>query len=174
MRDNLVVALLCALPLGAGGVIGPALAQNVLTTHRLSAGLAAEAVAEAVAACAKQGYRVTATVVDLDGVDQASLRGDGASMTTLDGAHDKAYTVLMLGASRNEDSSGAIAQRSGGAPSAGGLAAKLPHILLLGGALRIKIGDEAIAAIGVGGAPGGDLDEACAKAGLEKISARLK
>jgi uncharacterized protein GlcG (DUF336 family) len=52
--------------------------------------------------------------------------------------------------------------------------AKLPHILLLGGALRIKVGDEAIAAIGVGGAPGGDLDEACAKAGLEKISARLK
>jgi len=45
--------------------------------------------------------------------------------------------------------------------------------------LRIKVGDEAIAAIGVGGAPGGDLDEACAKAGcakagLEKISARLK
>ena len=173
MRDNLVVALLCALVLGAAGITGPALAQNVLTTHRLSAGLAAETVAEAVAACAKQGYKVTATVVDLDGVDQASLRGDGASMTTLDGAHDKAYTVLMLGASRNEDSSGAIAQRIGGAPSAGGLA-KLPHILLVGGALRIKVGDEAIAAIGVGGAPGGDLDEACAKAGLEKISARVK
>lgn len=173
MKDNLVVALLCALAIGAAGITGPALAQNVLTTHRLSAALAAEAVAEAVAVCAKQGYRVTATVVDLDGVDQASLRGDGASMTTLDAAHDKAYTVLMLGASRNEDSSGAIAQRMGGAPSAGGLA-KLPHILLVGGALRIKVGDAAIAAIGVGGAPGGDLDEACAKAGLEKISARLK
>jgi len=44
----------------------------------------------------------------------------------------------------------------------------------VGGALRIKVGDETIAAIGVGGAPGGDLDEACAKAGLEKIGARLK
>ena len=106
-------------------------------------------------------------------MDQASLRGDGASMTTLDAAHDKAYTVLTLGAPRNEDSSGAIAQRIVSAPSAGGLA-KLPHILLTGGALRIKVGDEAIAAIGVGGAPSGDLDEACAKARLEKISARLK
>jgi uncharacterized protein GlcG (DUF336 family) len=173
MRDNLIVALPCALAIGAAGMMGPALAQNVLAMHRLSAGLAAEAVAEAVAACAKQGYTVTATVVDLDGVDQASLRGDGASMTTLDAAHDKAYTVLMLGASRNEDSSGAIAQRMGGAPSAGGLT-KLPHILVLGGAVRIKVGDEAIAAIGVGGAPGGDLDEACAKAGVEKISARLR
>ena len=150
-----------------------AFAQDVLTTHRLSAALAAEAVTEAVAACAKQGYRVTAAVVDSDGVTQALLRGDGASMTTLSAARDKAYTVLMLGAPRNEDTSSAIAQRIGQTPSAGGLA-KLPRVLLLGGAVRIKIGNEAIAAIGVGGAPGGDLDEACAKAGLDKISARLK
>ena len=139
----------------------------------VSAALAAEAVGEAVAACAKQGYKVTAAVLDTDGVTQALLRGDGASMTTLGAARDKAYTVLMLGAPRNEDSSGAIAQRIGGTPSAGGLA-KLPHILLLQGALTIKVGGEAIAAIGVGGAPGGDLDEACAKAGLDKISGRLK
>jgi len=110
----------------------PAFAQGVLTMHRLSAALAAEAVGEAVAACAKQGYKVTAAIVDADGVPQAVLRGDGASMTTLSAARDKAYTVLMLGASCNEDSSGAIAQRIGQAPSAGGLA-KLPHVLLLGG-----------------------------------------
>jgi uncharacterized protein GlcG (DUF336 family) len=145
----------------------------VLTTHRLSAGLAAEAVAEAVATCAKQGYKVTATIVDADGVTQATLRGDGASMTTLGASRDKAYTVLMLGAQRNEDTSGAVVQRMGATPSAGGLA-KLPHVLLLPGAIRIKLGAEPIGAIGVGGAPGGDLDEACAKAGLDKISGRLK
>lgn len=94
-------------------------------------------------------------------------------MTTLGAARDKAYTVLMLGAPRNEDTSGAIAQRMGATPSAGGLA-KLPHVLLLQGAIRIKLGAEPIGAIGVGGAPGGDLDEACAKAGLDKISDRLK
>jgi uncharacterized protein GlcG (DUF336 family) len=151
----------------------PGLAQDVLTTHRLSAALAAEAVGEAVAACAKQGYHITAAIIDPDGVEQAVLRGDGASMTTLDAARDKAYTVLMLGAPRNEDTSGAIVQRMGQAPSAGGLA-KLPHILLLQGGIRIKVGTEAIAAIGVGGAPGGDLDEACAKAGIDRISGRLK
>ena len=145
----------------------------MLTTHRLSAALAAEAVDEAVAACAKQGYHVTAAVVDTDGVTQALLRGDDASMTTLGAARDKAYTVLMLGGPRNEDTSSAIVQRMGATPSAGGLA-KLSHILLLPGAIRIKIGGEAIAAIGIGGAPGGDLDEACAKAGLDKISGRLK
>jgi uncharacterized protein GlcG (DUF336 family) len=165
-------ATLCA----AGFILAnslPGLAEDVLTTHRLSAALAAEAVSEAVAACAKQGYKVTATIVDADGVTQAMLRGDGASMTTLSAACDKAYTVFMLGAPRNEDTSGAIAQRMGQTPSAGGLA-KLPHILLLQGAIRIKIGAEAIGAIGVGGAPGGELDEACAKAGLDKISGRLK
>ena len=166
-----------ASPFGAFGVVaalaGPALADNVLTTHRLSAGLAAEAVAEAVAVCAKQGYKVTAAIVDTDGVVQAQLRGDGASMVAFATASDKAFTVLMLGAARNEDSSGAIAERIGNAPSAGGLA-KVEHVLLQPGALRIKVGNEAIAAIGVGGAPGGNFDEACAKAGLDKISDRLR
>ncbi len=165
-------AALCAAGLGIANP-QPVLAQDVLTTHRLSAALAAEAVGEAVAACAKQGYKVTAAVVDADGITQALLRGDGAAMTTLSAARDKAYTVLMLGASRNEDTSAAIAQRIGQTPSAGGLA-KLPRVLLLGGGVRIKLGNEPIGAIGVGGAPGGDLDEACAKAGLDKIAGRLK
>jgi len=130
-------------------------------------------VTAAVAACAKQGYKVAAAVVDADGVEQAVLRGDGATMTALDASHDKAYTAFMLGAPRNENSSGAVASRIGANPSAGGLV-KLPHILLLQGALVIRAGDEAIAAIGVGGAPGGNLDEACAKAGIDAISDRLK
>jgi uncharacterized protein GlcG (DUF336 family) len=167
-----VTTLVCVLAIAVAST-APGRAQDVLTAHRLSAALASEAVAEAVAACAKQGYKVTATIIDTDGVMQASLRGDGASMLTLHAARDKAYTVLMLGAARNEDSSGAIAQRMGATPSAGGLA-KLPHILLAQGALRIKAGSEPIGAIGVGGAPGGDLDEGCAKAGLDKISDRLK
>jgi len=166
-----------ASPFWTFGVIAalaaPALADNVLTTHRLSAGLAAEAVTEAVAVCAKQGYKVTAAIVDTDGVVQALLRGDDASMVAFATASDKAFTVLMLGATRNEDSSGAIAERIGNAPSAGGLA-KVKHVLLQPGALRIKVGNEAIAAIGVGGAPGGNFDEACAKAGLDKISDRLR
>jgi uncharacterized protein GlcG (DUF336 family) len=120
----------------AGFVLGnplPGSAQDVLTTHGLSAVLAAEAVSEAVAACAKRGYKVTAAIVDSDGVTQALLRGDGASLVTLGAAPDKAYTVLMLG---NEDTSGAIAQRLGTSLSAGGLA-KLPRIVLLAGAIRM-------------------------------------
>ena len=47
-------------------------------------------------------------------------------------------------------------------------------ILILGGGLPVKAGEELIGGIGVGGAPGGDKDEACAQAGLDKIKNRLK
>ena len=171
MKNHLAALLLCGFAIVALGA--PADAQNVLTTHRLSAALASEAVSAAVAACAKQGYKVAAAIVDADGVEQAVLRGDGATMTALDASRDKAYTAFMLGAPRNENSSGAVASRIGANATAGGLA-KLPHILLLQGALVIRAGDEAIAAIGVGGAPGGNLDEACAKAGVDAIGDRLK
>ena len=171
MKNHPVALLLWVLAIV--GLAAPVQAQNVLTTHRLSAALASEAVTAAVAACAKQGYKVTAAVVDADGVEQAVLRGDSASMTTLDAARDKAYTAFMLGAPRNEDSSGAIASRMGANTPVGGLA-KLPHILLLQGGLVIRAGGEAIAAIGVGGAPGGNLDEGCAKAGIDAIADRLK
>jgi uncharacterized protein GlcG (DUF336 family) len=46
---------------------------------------------------------------------------------------------------------------------------KSPHLLLLGGGIVIKVGDEVVGAIGAAGAPGGDLDDACAHAGLDKI-----
>jgi uncharacterized protein GlcG (DUF336 family) len=54
------------------------------------------------------------------------------------------------------------------------LLAKLPHLLLFGGGVVIKMHDEVIGAIGAAGAPGGDLDENCARAGVEKIGDRLK
>ncbi len=172
MNRHVFATVACTFGL-IGALTLPAGAQGVLATHRLSAALASEAVAEAVATCTRQGYKVTATILDSDGVAQATLRGDGASILTIDAAYDKAYTVFMLGEARNEDTSGAIAQRMGATPSPGGIA-KLPHIFLAPGAIRIKIGNEPVAAIGVGGAPGGELDEACAKAGIAKISDRLK
>ena len=69
--------------------------------------------------------------------------------------------------------SGAIAERLLANPASAQLG-RLPHVLLLGGGLPIKIGNEVVGAIGAGGAPGADLDEACAKAGIDKIADRLK
>jgi uncharacterized protein GlcG (DUF336 family) len=142
--------------------------SQTLQTHRIPAALAMEAVGEAVAECSRQGYSETAVLVDADGVRQAVLRGDRAGAHTLDSAFDKAYTA----ASFKSDTS-ALVERAKTAPIAP-LLAKLPNTLLFGGGLVIKIDDEVVGAIGAAGAPGADLDDGCARAGLDKIRDRLK
>jgi uncharacterized protein GlcG (DUF336 family) len=139
---------------------------DTLQTHRIPASLALEAVNEGVAACAKQGYRETVTLLDADGATIATLRGDGAGIHTLDSAHDKAYTSVSF-------KSDTIPLAELAKNEIAGLA-KLPHLLFFGGGVVIKLGDEVIGAIGASGAPGAMLDDNCARAGLEKIRDRLK
>lgn len=144
-------------------------AQGLLPTHRIPAGLAGQAVAAVVAKCASQGYAETAVLVDADGVRQALLRGDRAGSHTLDSAYDKAYTS----ASFKADTS-ALFERSKTVPGFANLFTQVPHLMLFGGGIVIKVGDEVVGAIGAAGAPGADLDEACARAGLDKIHDQLK
>jgi len=153
----------------AGLLAPPARADGLLTTHRLPAELAAEAAIEAVGACAKQGYAETAVVVDADGVRQAVLRGDRAGSHTLDSANDKAFTAASF-----KTDTGILAERAKTVPGFSALFTQLPHLILFGGGIVIKLGDETVGAIGASGAPGGNLDEACARAGLDKIRDRLK
>jgi uncharacterized protein GlcG (DUF336 family) len=152
-----------------------AVAEGLLPMKRLSASLAAEAVTEAVAACAKNGYAVTAVIVTIDGVRQAVLRGDGAAVHTLDSAFAKAYTAASLAPVRKEDSTKAIAERLAKNPgmTTAGLAS-LPNITFTPGGVTIMAGTEPIGGIGVGGAPGGNFDDDCARAALAKISDRMK
>jgi uncharacterized protein GlcG (DUF336 family) len=158
-----------AFAIGLCMIPGLVHAQGLLSTHRIPAALAMEAVTGAVTSCAKQGYAETAVLVDADGVRQAVLRGDRAGSHTLDSAHDKAYTAASFKADTT-----ALTQRAKTAPSFSALFTQLPHLILIGGGIVIKVGDEVVGAIGASGAPGGDLDDDCARAGLEKIRDRLK
>jgi uncharacterized protein GlcG (DUF336 family) len=142
-------------------------AADSLVTRRIPAALAAEAVIEAVATCAREGYQETAVVVDANGARQAELRGDGAGIHTLDSANDKAYTSASFKAD-----TGALADLAKKEPTIMALA-KLPHVIFFGGGLVIKIADEVVGAIGASGAPGANLDENSARAGLAKIRDRL-
>src|SRR3954469_24079050 len=107
----------CAL-LGSVCYVSATSAQGLIAEHRLAAGLANEAVAEAVAACAKNSYAVTAIVVDIDGVRQAVLRGDGAPVHTLDSAYFKAYAAASLAPVRQETSTKEIFERTSKQPGA--------------------------------------------------------
>lgn len=155
-------------------IAGAVHAEGLVTLQKLSAQLANELVGESVAQCARNGYKVTAIVVDLDGVRQAVLRGDGAPIHTLDNAYYKAYTVASLGLSRKEESTKQIADRMAKAPPSTVPQTPLPNVTYAQGAIAIMAGGNTIGGLGVSGAPGGHLDEDCARAALAKIKDRMK
>ena len=126
-------------------LVNQAHAQGLLHTNRISADLANQAVAAVVAKCASQGYAETGVLVDADGVQQAALRGDHAGAHTLESAFSKAYTA----ASFKTDTT-ALVERSKTVPVLANLF-KLPYLLLLGGGIGIKVGDEVVGAIGAAG-----------------------
>src|SRR6185436_20119324 len=99
------------LVLVAGVAATGAQGQGLVHTQKLSAALANELVGESVASCAQKGHPVVAVVVDLDGVRQALLRGNGAPIHSMDNAYYKAYTVASLTLSRKEETTKAIADR---------------------------------------------------------------
>jgi uncharacterized protein GlcG (DUF336 family) len=157
-----------AITLACAAVAASMCSADTLPTHRIPAALAIEAASETIAACARQGYRETAVVLDADGATIVAVRGDGAGIHTLDSAHDKAYTSVSF-----KNDTIALAERAKGEDSIAPLA-KLPHVMFFGGGIVIKLGDETIGAIGASGAPGAKLDDNCARAGLDKIRDRLK
>lgn len=167
--SKFAVALLCVA--GSAG----AMAQGVVNRPQLSAALANELVGDTVAICAKQGYKVWAVVVNLDGVRQALLRGDGAPIHSQDNGYFKAYTAASLTLGRNENSTKEIADRMAKAAPSTVPPTILPNISTGQGGLVIRMaGGQVIGAIGVSGAPGGNIDEACAREALAKIQDRIK
>lgn len=84
-----IVAVAGMFALVIAGLAPGSWAQGLVTMQKLSAPLANELVGDTVAICAQRGYTVTAVVVDLDGVRQALLRGNGAPIHTLDNAAER-------------------------------------------------------------------------------------
>jgi uncharacterized protein GlcG (DUF336 family) len=95
------------------------------------------------------------------------LRGDGSSPHTFENSLRKAYTARTF-----RSPSGDLAERVKTNPTLS--AVYLHNVIAAQGALPIKLGDEVIGAVGVSGAPGGEKDEACSKAGIDKVAAGLK
>lgn len=143
-------------------------AQAVRTEKNISLELANQIASASVAACAANGYAISATVVDRAGTVRAIQRADNAGPHTLGASQQKAFTsasaknntlAMMEGAQKN--------------PAAANLV-YIPGFLLVGGGVPIKVGTETIGAVGIGGAPGGNLDEQCAMTALDKVKDQLK
>ncbi|WP_077489659.1 GlcG/HbpS family heme-binding protein [Sinomonas mesophila] len=143
----------------------PAGQGTTVAQSRVSATASANAVQAALAKCAADRLPfVTVAVVDRFGTVQALLRGDNAAEHTIEAAQQKAYTAAAFGAPTSE-LAGRIS--GNGKPSI----ADLPGTLFLAGGIPLKVNGVSVAGIGVGGAPDGALDEACATAGAEAILA---
>ena len=162
-RSLLALAITASLALA-----NAAQAQAVRTERNMSLDLANQIAAATVAACSANGYNVAAAVVDRAGSLRALQRADNAGPHSLASSQAKAYTAasakntttaMMEGAQKNP---------------AGANLVHMPGFLLLGGGVPIKVGNEVIGAVGVGGAPGGHLDEQCAMAGIDKVKDLLK
>jgi uncharacterized protein GlcG (DUF336 family) len=99
-------------------------------------------------------------------------KGDYSTIHTRESSYKKAYTVVTLGPVFGFETTSQFVERLKNNPSAPALVS-LSNVLPLAGAVAVSIHGEIVAAIGVGGAPGGEKDEVCAAAGLAKINDRL-
>lgn len=154
--------------LGLALLAAPAFAQDKVSQESLGTAFAVELAQSTVAACAADGYNVTAAVTDRAGNLLALVRAENAGPHTVDAATAKAYTSAS---SRNPTSGIAKAvQENAGAAGM----VDIPGFLVLAGGVPVKAGDVTLGAIGVGGAPGGHLDEACAQKALEGLASRLQ
>ena len=146
----------------ACGLAGSANAQLVARKD-ISSAMALTMAETAIATCKTNGYNVSANVVGRNGEVIVAMRGDGTGPHTLENSMKKAYTARA-----QRRPSGEFAKGLQGNFTAGAL--HLTNIVPTRGALPIKVGEDTIGAIGVSGAPGGEKDEACAKAGIDTVA----
>jgi uncharacterized protein GlcG (DUF336 family) len=142
-------------------------AQAVMQSHLLTAEAANTMVMAALAQCQKDGYKVSAAVVDRGGNLLAFIRDPTAGPHTAESSRRKAFTSATFGMT-----TAAFATLTTN-PTAAGLK-DLTGVFALAGGVPIKIGNDVLGGVGVGGAPGGEKDEACASAGLAKVADQLK
>ncbi len=155
-----------ALAAGACALAAPAGAQ--LLAHKdLTASIAMSIAETAIATCKTNGYAVSVSVVGRSGEVILQVRGDNSNPHTLENSFRKAYTARTTRAP-----SGKLVERLKADPSLGFI--HLSNIIAFQGALPIIVGDDVIGAAGASGAPGGEKDEACIKAGLDKVAGQLK
>lgn len=162
-RNAIGVVLLSAL------FSTPALAgDDALVIYKsLSPEVALEAAQAALKKCRDNGFQVAVVVVDRFGQPQVLLRDRYAGLPAADIATAKAYTALSFRRSTAE-----LAKMVRDGQMDAGLA-RMPRIAMLAGGLAIETAGTLLGGIGVSGAPGGDKDEECAKAGLDAVRDRI-
>ncbi|MCW9013892.1 MAG: heme-binding protein [Gammaproteobacteria bacterium] len=164
MKKSIMQKLTVGLLLWVSGLT--AQAADIVSDKSIGMELARDIAYETIVACRKDGYHISAVVVDRFGLQRAALRDDLASRFTLEIAERKANMTVM-----SWTDSGAFKQ------ARADIQQELNHIdglIVMEGGLKIIAGGYNIGAVGVSGAPGGDKDAACARKALDKLAERIE
>src|SRR6202163_890998 len=147
----------------------PAAPQRVPAARGPETALALEAAQTAINTCAANGYKVAASIVDSAGVLKVLVATDGATKGAVESSTKKAVTANAMKAATSEIQEKMKTDQA--------LAAKVAADTALfarAGGMPLMVGADVIGAVGVGGAPGREEDEACNAAGIDKVKSRLK
>jgi len=139
-------------------------AEGTFTTKSLTPELAVKLAQATLEACRAEGFQIAVAVVDKGGNVQALIRDRFAGPHTPRTATLKAYTAVSF-----RTNTTGLADNSQAGKEASGVR-DIPGVLMLGGGVVVESAGELIGGVGVSGAPGGALDEACAVKGLEVIA----
>jgi uncharacterized protein GlcG (DUF336 family) len=131
--------------------------------------LALEAARTAIDNCSARQQKVSVSVVDSAGVLKALLATDGAHARGVASSTSKAVTALTF-----NSATAALGEKAKTDPALAARIAANPSFNARGGGVTISVGGTVIGAIGVGGARGSDIDEACALAGIAQVQSRLQ
>jgi uncharacterized protein GlcG (DUF336 family) len=148
--------------------VRPAGAQEALVTYKsLSPEIALDLARATLEDCRKRGFQVAVAVVDRFGQTQVMIRDRFAGPHTPSTAAGKGWTAVSF----RTNTTDLIGISQPGMPQAG--LRDLPGAVILGGGVRVEAGGITVGAVGVSGAPGGDADDACAKAGIAAVQDKL-
>lgn len=169
MTKSLIPLVTLAL---LGGAATQAAAQaagsGTYAVRLLTPETALKAVNAALADCRKRGFQVAVAVVDRSGVAQALVRDRLAGPHTVQTAINKGYTAISFRTDTLE-----FAKLTGPQSPASGVR-QIPNVVAVGGGVQISAAGQLLGAIGVSGAPTGEGDELCAKAGIAAIQDEIE
>jgi uncharacterized protein GlcG (DUF336 family) len=165
MTRKTLLGTALVLALASGAAAAQEATYNVRTLTPETALKAAQA---ALKSCRDRGYQVAVGVVDRSGLAQVMLRDRYAGAHTPKTAIGKAWTAVSFRSS----TTGLAEISQPGKPSSG--LRNLPHVVALGGGMPIEAGGSILGGIGVSGAPGAEIDDKCAKAGIDAIKDALE
>ena len=162
LRTKSIILLLLGLSCAPVSAEEP---QMTVSIKRLKMETALRIAQAAIEQCRKEGVQIAVTVVDRGGHAQVVLRDVLAMDITLPISKQKAHTAMAFNTPLSEME---------GRFTKPFQVAKLDGLVVSAGGIPINIGGTIMGGIGVSGAPSGETDEKCAKAGLAAVQADLE